>query len=168
MATRLEKSLASTLAMRAACAPIFLPLFEHCIALAKSSASHGDPQRAGQELAHARKVAAYTVCACGRPAIQQTELCSAHTPDMWRIYDNGGASIDRFSVLVEDGNERWDGDARYVTCLAMSEGGRAFSQFTEALPGKHLGKRIKLDSLDPETRAHIMSRLSLEAEFALR
>jgi hypothetical protein len=46
----------------------------------------------------------------------------------------------------------------------VSEGGRAVSQFSEALPGKHLGKRIKLDQLDAATRNHILSRLMLEQD----
>jgi hypothetical protein len=78
MSPRLEKSLVSTLAMRAACAPIFLPLFDHCIALAKDSAKHGHAQRAGLELAHARKVAGHAVCRrCGQPIIHRTDRCSA-------------------------------------------------------------------------------------------
>ncbi len=78
MSPRLEKSLVSTLAMRAACAPIFLPLFDHCIVLAKDSAKHGYSQRAGRELAHARKVAGHAVCRrCGQPIIRGTDRCSA-------------------------------------------------------------------------------------------
>lgn len=78
MSPRLEKSLASTLALRASCAPIFLPLFDHCIVLAKDSAKHGYAQRAGLELAHARKVAGHAVCRrCGQPIIRGTDRCSA-------------------------------------------------------------------------------------------
>lgn len=79
MTPRLEKSLASTLALRAACAPIFLPLFDHCVSLARDSAEHGHSQRAGRELAEARKVAAYTVCHCGQPSINGGDgSCFAH------------------------------------------------------------------------------------------
>lgn len=81
-----------------------------------------------------------------------------------RIYDNGGKTVDRYSVLVEDGNERWDGEARYVTCLGVSDGGRAYSEFSEALPGRHLGKRVKLEALDAATRAHIVERLMWRPE----
>lgn len=58
--TTYETSRTATLALRAACAPIFLPLFDHCVSLAAHSHASGYPQRAGQELAKARKVAAYT------------------------------------------------------------------------------------------------------------
>lgn len=166
MTPRLEKSLASTLAMRAACAPIFLPLFDHCVALARGSAGSGYAQRAGRELAHARKVAAYLVCACGAPAIRGSELCASHNPDCWRVYDNGGKTVDRFTVCLEV--SRWDGPTALYMALGCSEAGRAVSQFSEAQEGRHLGKRVKLDSLDDATRSHIMSRLSLEAELACR
>jgi len=162
--SRYEKSLTATLALRESCAAIFLPLFDHCVALARSSYKHGYAQRAGRELYGARKTAAYLVCPCGRPAIQGTERCSAHTPSMWRIYDAGPSVTDRYSVLVEDGNERWDGADRFQTCLGCSEGGRAVSQFTEAMPGRHLGKRVQLDALDSATRKHILSRLMLEQD----
>lgn len=91
-------------------------------------------------------------------------MCAGHTPDMWRIYDNGGTTLDRYSILVEDGNERWEGPNRLQTCLGVSKGGVAFSQFSEAVPGKHLGKRVKLESLDADTRAHIIARLAWKSE----
>jgi hypothetical protein len=157
---------AETLALRDTCAPIFLPLFDHMLELAASSHAHGYPQQAGRELAHARKVAAYPVCGCGAPAIRGSALCASHNPDCWRVYDNGGTSIDRYTVCLEV--SRWEGHTALYTCLGCSEGGRAFSQFSEAQEGRHLGKRVKLAALDPATRAHIESRLSLEAELALR
>lgn len=164
MSSRYQKSLAKTVALRETCAPIFLPLFDHCVALAASSYSHGYPQRAGRELLSARKAALSLTCGCGRVAIRGTSLCAGHTPDMWRIYDNGGTTLDRYSVLVEDGNERWEGPNRLQTCLGVSKGGVAFSQFSEAVPGKHLGKRVKLESLDADTRAHIIARLGWKSE----
>lgn len=161
MTTRYEKSLAATLAMRETCAPIFLPLFDHCVSLAKSSHQHGYFARAGRELAHARKTALHLVCACGRPAITGSALCSAHNATCWRIYDNGGNTVDRYSVCIDDGNERWVDGERTVTCLGLSEGGYAYSQFGEAVDGRHLGRRVKLESLDAATRNHIVSRLAL-------
>lgn len=162
--SRYEHKRSETLELRPSCPAIFLPLFDHLLCLAAGSQSRGYAQRAGRELAQARKVAAYTVCPCGRPALRQTDRCAGHTPSCWRIYDNGGATLDRFSVLVEDSCERWDGATRLQTCLGLSEGGRAFSQFTEATPGRHLGKRVSLESLDGETRAHIMARLAWKDE----
>lgn len=158
MTPRFAKSLASTQAMRAQCAEIFLPLFDHCITLALSSYEHGYPQRAGIELRHARETAASLVCSCGRPAIRGTTLCANHNPTCWRVYDNGGETLDRYTVCLEV--SRWvDGKPLY-NCLGCSEGGRACSQFSEAHEGRHLGKRVKLEALDADTRRHIMTRLS--------
>lgn len=102
MSPRLEKSLSSTLALRTVCAPIFLPLFDHCIALAKGSAAHGYAQRAGQELAHARKVAGYAVCRrCGQPIINGTDRCGAGCEPRARVTIG-------FETLTDDSIE--DGD----------------------------------------------------------
>ncbi len=170
--SRYDSRRAETLALRETCAPIFLPLFDHMLVLAAGSHNSGYYTRAGRELAHARKVAHYMVCGCGRPAITGSSFCSAHNATCWRIYDNGGKSIDRYSVCIDDGNERWIKDTRsgqqirLVTCLGLSEGGRAVSMFSEAQDGRHLGKRVKLDSLDAETRQHIVDRLSWKPESA--
>ena len=149
-----------TLALRESCPAIFLPLFDHCLALAADSHRHGHAQRAGRELAAARKAAASVICACGAPAIRGSELCASHNPDCWRIYDNGGKTLDRYTVCLEV--ERWEGHTPFYAALGCSEGGRAFSQFTEAQEGRHLGKRVKLASLDPDTQAHIRSRLAYD------
>jgi hypothetical protein len=159
MTSRYETRRAETLALRDTCPAIFLPLFDHCVSLAASSHAHGYPQRAGQELAAARKAAASVICACGAPAIRDTALCASHNPECWRVYDNGGTTIDRFTVCLEV--SRWEGATALYTCLGCSEGGRAYSEFGEAHEGRHLGKRVKLASLDSATRAHIASRLSL-------
>lgn len=82
MSTRYETSRAKTLALRETCAPIFLPLFDHCLNLAAGSHASGYFTRAGRELAHARKVACYMVCGCGQPAIRGSSFCSAHNANM--------------------------------------------------------------------------------------
>jgi hypothetical protein len=56
---RWQKSLAATEALRPHVKPEFLPLFDHCINLARDSHAHGYTTRAGQELRAARKAAAY-------------------------------------------------------------------------------------------------------------
>jgi hypothetical protein len=155
--TRFEKSLATTLALRDTCTPIFLPLFDHCVSLARDSYTRGFAQRAGIELRSARKAALSLTCACGAVAIRGTALCASHNPECWRVYDNGGKTVDRFTVCLEV--EHWEGHTPVYACLGVSEGGRAYSEFATAHEGRHLGKRVKLDSLDHATRAHIISRL---------
>jgi hypothetical protein len=162
MTTRYEKSLAATLALREGCAAIFLPLFDHMLSLAAGSHKSGYFTQAGRELAHARKVAHYMVCGCGQPAITGSSFCASHNATCWRVYDNGGKTLDRYTVCLEV--SRWEGHAAFYTCLGLSEGGRAFSQFSEAQEGRHLGKRVKLDSLDAATRQHIVNRLSWKHE----
>ncbi len=89
--TRLNKyqiSRMATLALRPTCAPIFLPLFDHCVRLAEDSYRafvFGGPaygysaRRAGAALAKARQVAGYAVCkACGAPIVDGTTRCSAN------------------------------------------------------------------------------------------
>lgn len=150
-----------TLALRESCPAIFLPLFDHCLALAADSHRHGHPQGAGRYLAKARKVSASVICACGQPAIRGSELCASHNPDCWRIYDNGGKTIDRYTVVLEV--EYWEGATPFYNCLGCDgHGGRYFSMHSACQEGRHLGKRVKLAALDPETRAHIMARLAYE------
>lgn len=63
-----------------------------------------------------------------------------------RCYDNGGVTIDRYTVVFMDSPEH----DRLFTALAMDESPfhpQGFGQHTEARPGRHLGKRIKFTDL---------------------
>ncbi len=79
--------------------------------------------------------------------------------DALRVYDNGGKTIDRYTVVGVDGER--DND-NMKSMLGVSEGGRAFSQFCWGHEGRHLGKRVPFASLDSDTRGHILSRLTPE------
>ena len=62
------------------------------------------------------------------------------------IYDNGGKTCDRFTVVYLDRPEYGD----MLECLAMSENPyhpQGFCQHSMAMLGRHLGKRIKLTDL---------------------
>lgn len=76
-----------------------------------------------------------------------------------RVYDNGGSTIDRYTVVIDGAD--WDEDARpgFKSMLGLNAGGRGFSQFTEGQEGRHLGRRIDFESLDEATRRHIAARL---------
>jgi hypothetical protein len=76
-----------------------------------------------------------------------------------RVYDNGGDSIDRYSVVIDGDDWKDSVSSGQVPMLALSEGGRGVSQFTSGKEGKHLGKQIKWEDLDEDTRNHIESRL---------
>lgn len=58
-ATKFDRSLAETRAMRGDVKKEFLPLFDHLINLACDSHKRGYYKRAGRELRQARKVARY-------------------------------------------------------------------------------------------------------------
>jgi hypothetical protein len=76
-----------------------------------------------------------------------------------RIYDNGGETTDRFSVVIDRSD--WNSQTRpgRKVILAVSDGGRSISEFTDGQEGSHLGRAIRFESLDGDTRAHIISRL---------
>jgi hypothetical protein len=72
-----------------------------------------------------------------------------------KIYDNGGKTIDRYTILTEP---YYFGKS----CMALgvdSVGGRGFSQWGEAFDGPHLGKEITFEDLPEETQAHVIERL---------
>jgi len=64
-----------------------------------------------------------------------------------RIYDNGGKTFDRYTVVFIDRPER---KVNHFECLGMSDNPfhpQGFGQHSTAVPGRHLGKRIKFDEL---------------------
>lgn len=65
-----------------------------------------------------------------------------------RIYDNGGETLDRYTVIPP----RWAAEYRerdgMFTAIGCSQNpSQGFGQHTSAQPGKHLGKRIAWDEL---------------------
>lgn len=80
------------------------------------------------------------------------------------IYDNGGKTLDRYTVVIDDNAETFDG--KWWTMLGLSEGGVGFSQFTEGVydfandrNNRHLGKRVRFEDLSAETQTHIAGRI---------
>lgn len=96
-----------------------------------------------------------------------------------KVYDNGGRSIDRYTVTFEIYNQntgKWDvfswgsntnapeGDPSYkkIYCLGMSErpfNPRGFGQSGSCFEGRHLGKRIKYHELPDEVKKCILQYL---------
>jgi hypothetical protein len=64
-----------------------------------------------------------------------------------RCYDNGGRSLDRYTVVYmqEPGSKPGTFAGRGMN----SEPFHGIGCYVEAAPGKHLGKRIKLEDLPP-------------------
>ena len=62
------------------------------------------------------------------------------------IYDNGGKSYDRITVIF-NGRKRVTKDGILYNCVASSETGSGFYLHSEAMKGKHLGKKIDFSKL---------------------
>jgi hypothetical protein len=73
------------------------------------------------------------------------------------IYDNGGKSYDRITVIFKDRPEKQPGT---FEAIGASETGAGFYQHTTAMPGRHLGKRVKFANLSSE----LQNRLKNEIE----
>lgn len=78
------------------------------------------------------------------------------------IYDNGGETIDRYTV-VTDVIEKQDHHHTYYMALGLSTGGVAYNEWGAALPGKHLGRQIHIEDLDEATQWQIFKRVFDEA-----
>ena len=57
------------------------------------------------------------------------------------IYDNGGKTLDRITVIFND-KKRVTKDGVLYECIAASENGSGLYLHSEAMKGKHLGKKI--------------------------
>ncbi len=80
-----------------------------------------------------------------------------------KIYDNGGKTADRYSIVLKDWRSL-DG-VRVFQCLGLSEEPTAwfgFSQWGEAIVGRHLGKIIQWKDLPKNVRTHAEERLLKE------
>jgi hypothetical protein len=80
---------------------------------------------------------------------------------MLAIFDNGGKTLDRYTVVFDKGN--WQG-SKFHPMLGLDNGGVGFSQFSEGqynpkTKNAHLGKQIEFSTLSPETKGHILYRM---------
>ena len=62
------------------------------------------------------------------------------------IYDNGGKSYDRITVIFND-RKRVTRDGVLYECIAASENGSGLYLHSEAMKGRHLGKKIDFSKL---------------------
>ncbi len=76
--------------------------------------------------------------------------------DLHSVWDNEGDTIDRYSVVLKDGN-----------FLSLSDDPghpQGFSQWGHGVkPGPHLGKKISFDKLPPKVKAHVNMRMMDES-----
>ena len=62
------------------------------------------------------------------------------------IYDNGGKSYDRITVIFND-RKRVTKDGILYECIAASETGSGLYLHSEAMKGRHLGNKIDFSKL---------------------
>ena len=62
------------------------------------------------------------------------------------IYDNGGKTFDRITVIFND-RKRATKDGILYECIGASETGSGIFQHSEGMKGRHLGKKIDLSKL---------------------
>ena len=84
-----------------------------------------------------------------------------------RVYDNGGKTVDRYTVLFDDDPDpRYDderkprphGPREALVLSGAPTHPQGFSQMTDARPGPHLGRRVRLTDLPEAVREHIILR----------
>jgi hypothetical protein len=79
------------------------------------------------------------------------------------IYDNGGKTFDRFTVIFANILER-EKPTRSYYAIGMSEHPRhpqGFGQHCSAMAGRHLGKRILFASLPEDCKSVVMQDCSI-------
>ena len=75
------------------------------------------------------------------------------------IYDNGGKSFDRITIIFND-QKRKTKDGILYEAIGSSETGSGFYQHTEAMKGRHLGKKIQFKDLSIELQNRILIELN--------
>jgi hypothetical protein len=81
------------------------------------------------------------------------------------VWDNGGETADRYTVLYSGrGTLRTDSKGnKWRACRSMSERPchpQGFGQWGEGMPGRHLGKRIRLEDLPDACRSLVARDLA--------
>lgn len=75
---------------------------------------------------------------------------------IFKIYDNGGQSWDRFTVLIEPYSA---GECNALGLSENCDSPQGFSQWGDAMNGAHLGHEINFDDLPANVQQHVLTRL---------
>ena len=75
------------------------------------------------------------------------------------IYDNGGKSYDRITVIFDD-RKRVTKDGILYECIAASETGSGFYLHSETMKGKHLGKKTDFSKLSLPLQNELLIELN--------
>lgn len=79
-----------------------------------------------------------------------------------KCYDNGGATVDRYTVVYADQPENTPGLFACVAMNATPFHPQGFGQHSTARIGRHLGKQIAFASLPPDCRKLVMQDRAAE------
>jgi hypothetical protein len=80
--------------------------------------------------------------------------------DVVAVYDSGGKTADRYTILLREWHDRRQ---QLIGCLGLSDNPthpQGFSQFSGAMRGPHLGKKLRWDQLPPTIQNHVQARLA--------
>ena len=76
---------------------------------------------------------------------------------IYKVYDNGGKTIDRYTVLTEPYHF-----GKSCECLGLSDNPshpQGFSQWGDCYEGPQLGKEISFEELPKNVQDHVLQRL---------
>jgi hypothetical protein len=76
------------------------------------------------------------------------------------VYDNGGKTLDRYTIVVNQRRRERIGYKWFYDCIGSSENGKGVFTWSECILGKHLGAKIKLEDLSKELQEKIQNALS--------
>ena len=80
------------------------------------------------------------------------------TKNQISIYDNGGKSLDRITIVFNKFSNYTNGQLLY-DAISSSENGSGIFSWTTAMKGRHLGKKITYNDLSDELKRRIDSVL---------
>lgn len=78
------------------------------------------------------------------------------------VYDNGGKSFDRITIVFLDTKQRPLFGGRYYDyeCIGTSENGLGFFQWGNCQLGRHLGKKISFESLSDRVKKMVIDSIN--------
>lgn len=78
---------------------------------------------------------------------------------MLKLYDNFGETIDRYTAVFTDRPESRPGTYEALAFNSDPFHPCGFGQHTQAMPGRHLGKKITLEDLPEPARQFVMQNM---------